>query len=384
MNRLLAAVVIGTLFVLPPSLLAQDATAVCLAMVTDAAHNVGVQTSSSSFLNTIYSDYCEQDGSTKTSSFNAGLSAVVEDIPISLTGGSNDASTAMKNFCSHYQSTYQANSAAFDSTSIVVEKALESANQCLEIATRTQNTIAYKMITPQMLSVNFGIPSGQTLNIRGISHESSVACVGSKVDGSGVITYSTGSGQSVTAAAGTYSVSCTRQPFANQSGTALYNATGLIVDTNLGGLDIFWPQETILPITTASQLQGLITGLNTQVQQLQATVNFNLLPIGTILPWFVKNQSPPKGWAKCDGSDPTNCPNLTNLFLRGSSPDNVGAQGGSQTSPPIPQAGSNNRTGDGNGWSIDGNHYRSNDQITITLPLPPYVAVLYIKKVANQ
>jgi hypothetical protein len=75
-------------------------------MVTDVARNIGVQMSDSTVLDTIYSNYCEADGSVKSSSFNAGLSAIIEAVPIGLTGGGSDSVTQVKNFCSRYQSTY--------------------------------------------------------------------------------------------------------------------------------------------------------------------------------------------------------------------------------------------------------------------------------------
>ena len=219
--RLLIVATFSALSFLSSQLYAQNPTAVCLAIVTSATHDVGIQSNSSSFLNTVYSNYCQQDGTTKASSFNAGLSAVVNAIPFSFTGGSADTSTQITNFCKNYQSTYAANSASFDAQSIVVQKALESANQCLEIATRTQNTISYSILTPQMLAIKFGIPTGQTLDIHGISHDDAVSCEGSKAEGTGTVDFSTGTGQSITAKQGTYNVSCTRKAFATQGGTSL-------------------------------------------------------------------------------------------------------------------------------------------------------------------
>jgi hypothetical protein len=110
---------------------AQNPVAVCLAMVTDAARNVGVETSSSSFLSTFYSNYCETDGSTKSSAFNAGISAIIDEIPVDLMGGGTDTTTELKNFCENYQSTYASRSTSSRMKSIVVQNALESANQCL-------------------------------------------------------------------------------------------------------------------------------------------------------------------------------------------------------------------------------------------------------------
>jgi len=371
----------GVLLLLSTSLCAQDPVSVCLAMVEDAARNYGLQTSSSSFLSVIYDNYCQQDGTTKQSGWEAGMSAIVKNIPISLTGSSNDNSTRITSFCKNYHSTTEQNDSTYAVQSIVVTKALQSANECMKIATQTRSTITYSILTPQTLAIKFGIPSGQTMNIRGISHDSGVTCTGSKIGGAGAVTYDVGAGQRVDASAGTYSITCTRRPAATQGANTFYNATALVVDTNTDGVDIFWPQDTILPLTTASQIQGTISSLNSQLKQLQGTVNFNLLPIGTIVPWLVKNQDPPKGWAKCDGSDTGNCPDLRGMFLRGSASSDVSATGGNDSAD-IPQHGSNNRRGDGNGFSIDGNHYLSNDRVTIST-VPHYTSVLYIIKVAN-
>jgi hypothetical protein len=351
-------------------------------MVKDAARNYGLQTSSTSYLSVLHDNYCNQDGSTKQSGWQLGMSAIVSDIPVSLTLGANDNETKISNFCKNYQSTTEQNSSTFAAQSIVVAKALESANECMKIATQTQSTIAYTILTPEMLAIKFGIPSGQTMDIRGITHDSTVSCVGSKIGGAGTVTYNTGAGQRVDASAGTYSVSCSRKAAATQNGNSFYNAAALVVDTNTGGVDIYWPQDTVLPLTTASQIQGTIAGLNTQLQKLQSSVDFNLLPIGTIIPWYVKNQQPPKGWAKCDGSDTVHCPNLAGMFLRGSAPSDVSTTGGS-ASASVPQHGSNNRHPDGNGFSLDGGHFLSNDNVTIST-VPPYTSVLYIEKFANQ
>ena len=201
------------------------------------------------------------------------------------------------------------------------------------------------------------------------------------------MTYAAGSGQTISAAAGTYNVSCTRKPIAVQGGTSVFNATALTVDTNFGGLNVFWPQDRSLPITSASELQALIGGLQSRVsslesttQQMQGAVNFNLLPIGSIVAWW-SGGDPPKGWVKCDGTD-GRAPNLTGRFLRAGSSGQVGATAGAESAN-VPQFGSNNRRGDGNGWSIDGNHFLSTDAPTINT-VPPFTSVVYIMKVANS
>lgn len=296
----------------------------------------------------------------------------------------------MKNFCHNYQSTYAASAASSNFQSIVVQRALDSANQCLKIATKYQSAISYDIMTSKMLAITFEIPPGQTLDIRSIDHDDTVSCVGDKINGGGVVDYTVGKGgQRISAEAGTYSIGCTRKSVASAAGTSIYDATGLIVNTNMGDMNIFWPPDISLPLTSAAQLEAMIKGVGQQVssldnnfQNMEKNINFNTFPIGAIVAWFSKSDPPP-GWVKCDGSDPR-CPNLSGRFLRASTSAEVGMTGGNPDSNPIiPQYGSNNRRKAGEGWSIDGDHWVSTDTSRIYIT-PPYTAVVYIMKVSNE
>ncbi|MBP1179994.1 hypothetical protein [Methylobacterium sp. PvR107] len=358
---------------------AVDATDICLSMVRDAAKNVGLKTDSRSYLGTIYSNYCEQNGSVKSSSKSIGISIL--EIPASLTAGATDSETKVKNFCNNYQSMAAEETASLDYSSIVVSKSLDAANQCLAIAKNTNSTISYSILTPETVSIKFSIAPGMNLDLRGISHDASVSCVGSKIaEGGGPFTYSTGVGQMITAAAGSYNVKCDRKPAVEIGGIKHFSQTAIVVDTNGGGVDIYWPQDAILPLTTATQINSKMDDLNEKLEGLGRSVSLNSLPIGSLIPWFEKNKTPPKGWTKCDGSEITNCPDLRGLFLLGSSSDTVGDKGGS-TNTAITVGGSNNAWPDGDGWSKNGGHYKASYNLDI--PKPPYVSVLYIKKISE-
>ncbi len=257
----------------PPIFAQIDPAAVCLAMVSEAAHNQRLTASSDSFLDTLYEDYCEADGTTKGSSWDAGISAVIKDVPVSLTGGASDVKTEMTNFCKRHQSSFQSRSSHFAVESIVVEKALQAANQCLEILNRHKDTtLSYNTVGSTLLNIEFAIASGTTVDIRSVQHEPDVDCEGEKIPGPGSIKYTIGSGQTVGATSGWYRIACTRKAFSASGGRFFYRATGLSVDTNAGILDIFWPQDEILPLTTASQIQGAIQGLGSDIEKLQAVV----------------------------------------------------------------------------------------------------------------
>ena len=355
---------------------AQNPSDVCLAMASDAAHNVSLNTSSQAYYITLHHEFCYADGSTNDAAINTKGSAIIDAIPVTAAFAGSDRNTKFKHFCEDYQQAAAASGSTFDYKSVVVDRTLDAVNQCVAMVTTHGMSITYKLETPDRLVVNLGIPSGQSLDVHGIDAPSSVTCEGSHLGNPGqTITYKTGVGQTITANSGATSITCSRTPTGSISSTKFYEATSVNVDTSAGPLNIYWPQDSALPLTLASQI-------NAQLQQLQSAVAFNALPIGTILPWYQKNGTAPAGWVKCDGSDTAHCPNLAGLFLRGSSPADVGSTGGNSTAS-VGQHGSNNRRGDGNGWGLDGNHYLSNDNVTVNI-IPPYTSVLYIMKITNQ
>lgn len=361
--------------VLPGQLRGQSGTDVCRAMVTDAAHSISLSTTSSAYYVSIFKNYCNADGSANQSAIAATGSAIIDAIPITLKGSANDASSQWHQFCSTEQSVAAGSLDTYDYQSLVVSQALTSANECLKILSDHAYLLTYKVMTADTMVVNLGIPSGQAIVIHGVKADTNVTCTGSDLTHGGTFAYKEGVGQTINASAGSTSITCVRQPFTNVGSTPFYKEAAVEVDTNVGQMNIFWPKETVLPLTTASQIQQ-------EIAALQSSLAFNALPLGTILPWFQRNGNPPAGWVKCDGSDTAHCPNLANLFMRGSGPPDVGTVGGADSAI-VGQHGSNNRRGDGNGWSINGDHYLSNDTVTVNT-VPRYVSVLYIMKVSNR
>jgi hypothetical protein len=112
-------------------------------------------------------------------------------------------------------------------------------------------------------------------------------------------------------------------------------------------------------------------------------VSPNSFPVGTILALYLKPGQPkpvlPAGWDYCDGSDLNHCPDFSGLFLRAANSQFApGTKGGSESAP-LPQFGSNNRVGDGNGWSLSDDHYLSTETHNIPT-VPPFVSILFIMR----
>jgi hypothetical protein len=151
----------------------------------------------------------------------------------------------------------------------VVGYALKSAVECLKIAS-SGNVVTYQVLTPETLVVSFSVGADNTLHIGGLSHPSDVSCVGANAANSdGTTTYATGTKRDLSADIGAYKITCTRAPSSNNNGRKMYDAVGLAVSTNNGGLNIYWPQNTVLPLEQADQIQA---NIDSNVSQLQSQI----------------------------------------------------------------------------------------------------------------
>jgi hypothetical protein len=229
---------------------------VCADILPRAAHEIGLTQDSSDVLDNVFTKYCEENGNTKSSSFNGGVS--IPSLPISLTGGSSDKSTQIHNFCSNYSHMYHAQGSHFTYQDTVVTKALDAVVDCYRIQ-KTSAQVSHKFLTKDTLVISF-IPGNQPLTISGISHPSTVTCIGRGIGGPKEFTVST----MYKINHGSYSVTCTRTPKTEQ-GTTFYDEAGLGVSTGAGPYNIFWPKETNLPLTQATQIQATIDDLKHQL-----------------------------------------------------------------------------------------------------------------------
>jgi hypothetical protein len=242
-------------------------TNVCDDIVTQASHNIGITSASSDYLNSVFKNYCRSDGSTNQSALNAGIGIPIADIPVSLTLGSSDATTSMTNFCKNYSSSTQASSSTYSAQSTVVDKAITAAVECMKIAA-SGNLVTYQIVTPQTMIISFTVGSGNTVQIGGISHPSNVACVGaSDKPLGGTISYDAGTRRSLNAGLGGYKVTCTRTGKTDSGGRTMYAESAVAVSTNNGGMNIYWPQDTVLPLTDADQIQTAMVQLTNQLNQ---------------------------------------------------------------------------------------------------------------------
>ncbi|WP_130418164.1 phage tail protein [Edaphobacter modestus] len=357
-----------------------NAVDVCYSMAQNALHNITVSQTNDAAVSATFSNYCYADGSTNDNAINASGNAVVQGLPIGAAFASKDKATRFKQFCSQYQSSSAVSNNQYNYSNLVLSRGLDSVNDCLRAA-GGQFSLSYKTLTPSTMVINFSIPAGQSITVNGIKPDNGVQCTGYNFGaGGGIVTYDQGTKETINSTDANGSITCTRDPSGVINGNQFYSDKAVVVSTNVGPLNIFWAQDSVFPIVTASSIQNNMNALQAQISQVQASETLNTLPVGSILPWF-STAAPPKGWALCDGNT-AGVPNLKGRFLRGANGD-FGGSGGSDTQSVYVGAyrpGTVTKDGDGNGFNSGGTNYRVQ-----TVPFsidPPYTNINYIMKVS--
>jgi hypothetical protein len=239
----------------------------CNLIITTGLRNYNISSSSGSALDTIYSNYCDASGNTNASSLKAGVNAVIEEIPVGLTFGANEASTAFHNFCKNYQSTYQASQNKQNYESVIVAKAYDAFNQCVSLHA---NGINIKHNVINLASASFFLASSaeHPLTITGVTTSANVACSGQDSTGK-LIQY-----VPATNVKSTKSISfvCKRTPKAIVSGN-YYDEGTISIATNVGNYDVFLPHDTKFGVDQASEIGQQIQELKTETSAKLTAVN---------------------------------------------------------------------------------------------------------------
>jgi hypothetical protein len=228
----------------------------CNLIITTGLRNYNISSSSSSALDTIYSNYCDASGNANSSSTNVGVNAVISEIPVGLTFGANDATTAFHNFCKNYQSTYQSSQSRANYESTIVTKAYDAFNQCAALHANGIS-IKHNVINLASSSFFFGSSAEHPLTIEGVTTSANVGCSGQDPTGK-LIQYSASTNVKSTK---TISFVCKRTP-KPVTGNDYYDEGTISIATNVGNYDVFLPHDTKFALDQASQI-------NQQIQEVQ-------------------------------------------------------------------------------------------------------------------
>jgi hypothetical protein len=269
--RLQNVLVLIVSLVVVPVVSAQKDYGVCSQMVSDAAHNVGVSTASYDYADSIFEQNCEQDGSVKSS--HVDLSVVVKAIPVQFGAGSDEQT--VRNFCKTFSQDVRLRTATFNYNSQVVDSSLKTAVQCVDIITKGGgSTVVDRFLGADTLRLSVTAASGQTVEIRGIQPGLNTKCISPGRLMS--INWDINTTHRVEANDGTYTIVCTRSGTPRPDlgpGVQFFNRTSIVMGTNFGGFDVYWPDQHVEPERDAERIAENIAALQNQVSQLQARLN---------------------------------------------------------------------------------------------------------------
>lgn len=240
-----------------------DAAAICGGILANASHNVNLSESSMDYLNTIFDNYCDQSGTTKSSGSDVGLSAVISSIPIGFSLGSSDARTSMKNFCRNYASTANSRSRTYSYQSSVVDKALTTVSDCMKFAL-TGNYIQHRILNDEAANIILTAASGSEVKIDGLKTSGPVSCSGFEKSGK-VIKFNQSTEYQFS---GNYVITCARQPNRNPgdspNGETFEEAT-VTVSTPLGSYAFLWPRSVRLGNNDARSIQQALSDVQQSI-----------------------------------------------------------------------------------------------------------------------
>lgn len=238
----------------------------CEKLITEGLREYSITNSSEVSLHRVLDDYCDQSGTTKSSSTGLRLESVVNYIPFKFKGDHSSAEQGMRNFCKAYASDAQKFSTSYNYESKIVDKAFGTFASCLDLTNRGIS-ITHNKVTPDALSMFLQINPGNKLVIRGMRTSKNVKCEGQLQDSAKVVTYRLNSRVETTDSLG---VSCVRSPRNEKTPSGskqVYDEGFVQVLTQYENYDIFLPKTERFAEDTAAVLDGKNGLLRSQMEE---------------------------------------------------------------------------------------------------------------------
>lgn len=236
----------------------------CRSLVTDGLREYSIRTDSNEYLNSVFDRYCDSSGSTKSSSFGAGLDLVIKAIPIKFTADSQSSEQAVKNFCKNYSSVSAGRSNTTAYKERIVDRAYGSFDQCIALAL---TGVIVRHDVRSLDRFDFFVAPGfaRPVAIRGLRASPNVSCTalapGSTEGAAVTLTEGTrfliGNNQ-------TLNVGCVRASKLSGSGVQVYEEATATLFTDVapnGNYAAFLPRDEKLPEDRASAIAKSLTDI---------------------------------------------------------------------------------------------------------------------------
>lgn len=233
-----------------PQLFAQTASESCEAVYGNATRNISLEARQSIELSSLYSRYCEADGSARSSGLGVTLKFPVEQIPVEIGVSGTSATEKHSSFCRIGQSRNAFRSSSLDYANSVVVPALELFNQCLAARDRGL-LLSHAILTPELFSISGELRDNHSRPVlTGLLHDRSVACTSSSFGPPN------GPAQKISyekerPILRNFDIQCRRQGV--RRGTdVVYPVTAVELQTNMGNYKVELPEDSAYGPSTAS------------------------------------------------------------------------------------------------------------------------------------
>jgi len=235
--------------------------------ITGALKEFSISTSSTSYTNSVFDNYCETNGTVKQSSGSVGLDTVVKSIPIKFTAGATSNEQSIKNFCQTYSSSASLQERSNLYEERIAGKSLDAVTTCLTF--QSQNVVVTHRINTRRQAEFFLKSSVDIkLSLNGVSLDGPVACSGNVAGSKRTFNEST-----AITVQNSQSFTCTRTPRTGPNGQQVFDEAVVTVATQKGNYSLVWPRDERLPENLAVTLgrdldtaKGAIASLSRTVE----------------------------------------------------------------------------------------------------------------------
>lgn len=226
-----------------------------------------IDSSSSSYLNAVFTQHCQQDGSRKSSGGGVGLEAVVKAVPIKFTGNFSNSEEAIRNFCKTYASQTAATAATDNYKETISLKALETIQQCNALQA-SGVTVTHQVSNVEAANFYLRNSVTNTLELQGVSTTGNVNCEG--LVAGRKRTFDSSLRVKISSTQG---FACKRTGHRQApNGPLSFEEAIVTVLTNQGNYTLFWPRDERQSESMATQIDRRITLAEGEIAVTKANV----------------------------------------------------------------------------------------------------------------
>jgi hypothetical protein len=235
---------------------AQAAGGSCEAVYSNATRNISLEARETIEMSSLFSQYCEANGSVRSGALGVSAKFPVEKVPVQLGINGSSASETHSRFCDVGARRSAFRSSSLDYANSVVVPALDLFNQCL--AARDRGLIlSHTILTPELFSISGELRDNHSRPVlTGLFHDRSTTCTSSSFGPQGGPAAKI-SFEKERPILRNFDIQCRREGVRRGS-DIVYPLAAVEVQTNMGNYKVQLPEDSAYGPATASEAAARI------------------------------------------------------------------------------------------------------------------------------